>query len=48
VIDLMFDLNRHSSTTLVLVTHDRSIAERCDREIELEAGKLVADSRAAR
>jgi len=44
VMQLMFDLNRHSSTTLVLVTHDKSLAERCDREIGLDAGRLVSDS----
>ena len=44
VMHLMFELNRNSSTTLVLVTHDRSLAERCDREIRLDAGKLVADT----
>jgi putative ABC transport system ATP-binding protein len=47
VMQLMFDLNKNSSTTLVLVTHDRSLAERCDREIGLEAGRLTADSKAA-
>ncbi|HEX6259436.1 MAG TPA: ATP-binding cassette domain-containing protein, partial [Woeseiaceae bacterium] len=47
VIQLMFDLNRNSSTTLILVTHDKSIAERCEREIALESGHLVADTRAA-
>lgn len=47
VMQLMFDLNLHSSTTLILVTHDRALAERCDREIGLEAGRLVTDSRAA-
>lgn len=47
VMQLMFDLNRHSSTTLVLVTHDKSLAERCDRELGLDAGRLVSDSRAA-
>jgi len=41
VANLLFDLNRQSNTTLVLVTHDRQLAERCDRIIELEAGKLV-------
>ena len=43
VIELMFRLNRNSSTTLVLVTHDRSLAERCEREISLDAGRLVND-----
>jgi len=47
VMQLMFDLNRDSSTTLVLVTHDASLAARCDREIGLDAGRLVSDSRAA-
>ncbi|MEX0975834.1 MAG: ATP-binding cassette domain-containing protein [Woeseia sp.] len=47
VMQLMFDLNMNSRTTLVLVTHDRSLAERCDREIILESGRLVADSKAA-
>ena len=44
---LMFELNRNSSTTLVLVTHDNSLAERCDRVLSLDAGKLMSDSRAA-
>jgi putative ABC transport system ATP-binding protein len=47
VMQLMFDLNRNSSTTLVLVTHDKSIAERCEREIGLESGRLVTDTKAA-
>ncbi len=41
VIQLLFDLNQATGTTLVLVTHDRAIAERCDRVIEMDAGKLV-------
>lgn len=47
IMKLMFELNRNSSTTLVLVTHDKSLAERCDREIGLDAGRLIADSKAA-
>jgi putative ABC transport system ATP-binding protein len=39
---LLFDLNKQAGTTLVLVTHDRTLAERCDRIFELEAGRLVA------
>jgi putative ABC transport system ATP-binding protein len=38
---LMFGLNKKSGTTLVLVTHDTSLAERCDRVMKLEAGRLV-------
>jgi putative ABC transport system ATP-binding protein len=41
VMDLMFELNRELGTTLVLVTHDREIAQRCERRITIEAGHLV-------
>jgi putative ABC transport system ATP-binding protein len=41
VMELMFDLNREQGTTLVLVTHDRAIAQRCDRRITIEVGRLV-------
>jgi putative ABC transport system ATP-binding protein len=37
----MFEMNRESGTTLVLVTHDRAIATRCDRQLLIEAGRLV-------
>lgn len=42
VMDLMFELNREQGTTLVLVTHDRAIAERCERRITIEAGRIAA------
>ncbi|WKB53529.1 ABC transporter ATP-binding protein [Eleftheria terrae] len=42
VMQLMFDLNREHDTTLVLVTHDRTIAARCDRQIRIEAGRVAA------
>ena len=38
---LLFELNEQLKTTLVLVTHDRALAARCDRIIELEAGRLI-------
>ncbi|HZF26688.1 MAG TPA: ABC transporter ATP-binding protein [Steroidobacteraceae bacterium] len=41
VIDLLFDLNAGSGTTLVLVTHDKSLAARCQRIIQLDAGRIV-------
>ena len=44
IMDLMFELNRNSSTTLILVTHDNGLAERCDRVLTLDAGRLVSDS----
>lgn len=47
VIDLMFELNRNSSTTLMLVTHDETLAARCDRIIGLDGGLLVSDEKAA-
>ena len=43
VIELLFDLNSANGTTLVLVTHDRAIAGRCNRLIELDAGRLVVN-----
>jgi putative ABC transport system ATP-binding protein len=45
VADLMFRLNREHGTTLVLVTHDLTLAARCGRRLSLAAGRLVADER---
>ena len=47
VMDLMFDMNREAGTTLVLVTHDRQIAARCDRQLRMEAGRLTEATGAA-
>jgi len=47
VADLMFRLNREHGTTLVLVTHDLTLAARCARRLSLASGKLVGDERAA-
>jgi putative ABC transport system ATP-binding protein len=41
ITDLLFDLNRSSGSTLVLVTHDRTLAQRCTRVLELDAGHTV-------
>ena len=41
VMELMLQLNREQGTTLVLVTHDRGLAERCQRSITLEAGRIL-------
>ena len=42
IMQLMFDLNREQGTTLVMVTHDRAIASRCDRRIVIEAGRVAS------
>ena len=42
VIDLLFDLNVESGATLVLVTHDAALADRCNRIVTLEAGRIAA------
>jgi putative ABC transport system ATP-binding protein len=42
IIELLFDLNKATQTTLVVVTHDEAIAQRCERIIKIEAGRLVA------
>jgi putative ABC transport system ATP-binding protein len=43
VIDLLFELNRERGATLVLVTHDAALAERCDRKLRLDGGRLIAE-----
>ena len=43
VIDLMFRLNNEAGTTLVLVTHDERLAQRCERRIRLHGGQLQHD-----
>jgi putative ABC transport system ATP-binding protein len=45
IIDLLFDLNSEFSTTLVLVTHDERLAQRCGRIIRLVAGEIVSDEK---
>lgn len=47
IMELMFELNREQGTTLVLVTHDRAIAQRCERRITIEAGQVAAEAEAA-
>ncbi|MBU14152.1 MAG: ABC transporter ATP-binding protein [Gammaproteobacteria bacterium] len=44
VVELLFELNREFSTTLVLVTHDERLAQRCNRVIKLVAGKIAEDT----
>ncbi|MCP4954088.1 ABC transporter ATP-binding protein [Photobacterium aquimaris] len=44
IIELLFELNRNSGTTLVLVTHDDALAARCDRVMRLDNGVLKTES----
>ena len=44
IMELMFELNRELGTTLVLVTHDPAIAQRCEHRITIEAGQVVAEA----
>ncbi len=40
---LLFDMNRDSHTTIMLVTHDRTLAQRCGRILTMDAGRLTGD-----
>lgn len=43
IVDLLFALNADAGTTLVLVTHDDHLAQRCTRRLRIDSGRLVAD-----
>ncbi|MDT0581118.1 MULTISPECIES: ABC transporter ATP-binding protein [Alteromonadaceae] len=43
--DLLFDLNKDSNTTLVLVTHDDALAQRCQRQLRMHAGELSEETK---
>jgi putative ABC transport system ATP-binding protein len=43
VIELLFEMNRESGATLILVTHDPALAGRCARRLMLKSGRLQAD-----
>jgi putative ABC transport system ATP-binding protein len=45
IIDLLFDLRARRGATLVLITHDRERAARCDRTLRLNDGRIVAEER---
>ena len=40
IIELLFELNKENNTTLILVTHDQALAQRCNRMIRLAAGRM--------
>jgi lipoprotein-releasing system ATP-binding protein len=48
VIDCLFEQHTRHGTTLLLVTHDSAIAERCERQVRLMDGRIVEDRRIAR
>jgi putative ABC transport system ATP-binding protein len=43
VIDLLFDLHDRDATTLVLITHDRDLAQRCGRVVHIRDGRIEGD-----
>lgn len=43
IIDLLFELNQQNETSLVLVTHDEHLAQRCQRRIHIDNGKVIED-----
>ncbi|WP_211218634.1 ATP-binding cassette domain-containing protein [Thermithiobacillus tepidarius DSM 3134] len=43
IVDLLFSLNRERAATLVLVTHDPALAGRCERQLHLQAGRLLEE-----
>jgi putative ABC transport system ATP-binding protein len=47
VIELLFRLRAQHGTTLLLITHDPSLAQRCDRVVRLADGRIVDDGRGA-
>ena len=47
ICDLLFELNRERGTTLILVTHDPRLAARCQRQIRLDAGRIVGTAESA-
>ncbi|MDI3308891.1 MAG: ABC transporter ATP-binding protein [Acetobacteraceae bacterium] len=44
VMDLLFGLRERLGTTLLLITHDQALAERCPRRLQMEDGRIVADT----
>ena len=41
VVELLFELNRESGTTLIIVSHDLELARRCDRLLRLKGGRIL-------
>ncbi|RYE04404.1 MAG: ABC transporter, partial [Sphingobacteriaceae bacterium] len=47
MVKLLFDLNRESGTTLILVTHDMELASKTQRIIRIKGGHLISDEKTA-
>lgn len=47
ILDLLFSRQRETGATLLVITHDVTLAERCDRVLEMKDGNIVSDRRAA-
>jgi len=43
IVNLLFDLNKESGTTLLMVTHDLDLAGKCQRIIQIKGGKIISD-----
>ena len=40
--ELLFGLNKEKGITLIIVTHDEALAQKCDRQIRLQDGKIIS------
>ena len=46
ITDLLFSRQEATGATLVIITHDPSLAEKCDRIVEMRDGRIIAERRA--
>jgi len=46
IVDLLFERRAEAGATLIIITHDESLAERCERVLEMQDGRIVSDRRA--
>jgi putative ABC transport system ATP-binding protein len=47
ILDLLFERQRATGATLLVITHDPALAARCDRVLEMQDGRIASDKRAA-